>query len=295
MTRRARRMWTGAAAIFGAGTALLFGAGPAAAADPAAAPKTAPAAPKATHKVAPLPPLRTAGPAAPASPVAPGPLPTTPTVQAPVPAPIVSTDPAVMQLSVAQATAGIKGKGALTATFELTHENKPFGVLRCELFAEQAPLAVANFVGLARGLRPFKDPRSGQWVKKPLFDGNFFHRIIPGFMIQTGDPQCLSDTNCMGRPSGGDPGYSYPDEFRAELRFDKPGVLSVASRSTGINGSQIFITEKEAPWLTGFHTIFGQCGELALVGQIASQPTLTRDLPKSPVFIKKLTIAHAQK
>src|SRR5258708_29186705 len=92
-------------------------------------------------------------------------------------------DPAKGHFTLEEALKGVPGKGTLTATIETTQ-----GKFKCELYEKQAPVTVANFVGLARGVRPWKDPKTGQWVKKPFYDGLIFHRVIPGFMIQGGDP-----------------------------------------------------------------------------------------------------------
>src|SRR3954470_21861556 len=108
-------------------------------------------------------------------------------------------DPAKGHFTLDQATKGLSGSGPLTAKIETT-----VGTINCELFDKQAPVTVANFVGLARGVRPWKDPKTGKWVKKPLYDGTIFHRVIPEFMIQGGDPKGTGT---------GDPGYEFGDEF----------------------------------------------------------------------------------
>jgi peptidyl-prolyl cis-trans isomerase A (cyclophilin A) len=145
---------------------------------------------------------------------------------------------------------------------------------------------VANFVGLARGLRPWKDPRSGQWVKKPFYDGLIFHRVIPGFMIQGGDP--------LGMGTG-NPGYRFEDEFVAELKFDKPGLLAMANAGPATNGSQFFITEGTPQHLSGRHTIFGLCDPLSLVTKIAGVAKGPRDKPVKDVVSKKVTVARKGK
>lgn len=242
-----------------------------------------------------------AKPAAPAKPTV---APAAPRPQ-PVPAPVAvavpklpttpGADPLNGSFTLAQATFGLKGLGALVATFEIEHEGQKLGVLTCELFADKAPVTVANFVGLARGLRPYLDPKSQQWVKRPLFDGNQFHRVIPEFMIQAGDPRCTAEVYCMGRPGIGDPGYAFANETRPELRFDRPGLLAMANRGPDTNGSQFFITERDTPWLDGTYTIFGQCGDLETIKKIAGVPTTGRDLPERQVFIKKVTISRKAK
>src|SRR6187200_1887310 len=149
-------------------------------------------------------------------------------------------DPAKGNFTLEQATKGLSGSGPLTAKIETT-----LGTFTCELFDKQAPITVANFVGLARGTRPWKDPKTGQWVqKKPFYDGLIFHRVIPDFMIQGGDP--------MGVGRGG-PGYQFGDEFTPELRM-QPGTLAMANAGPSTNGSQFFITEGAPGHLNMRHT-----------------------------------------
>jgi peptidyl-prolyl cis-trans isomerase A (cyclophilin A) len=186
-------------------------------------------------------------------------------------------------LPVEEVLKGVKGTGALVAKIDVEQGGKPLGSFSCELFEKQAPKTVANFVGLARGLRPFVDPATGQWVKRPLYDGLTFHRVIPEFMIQGGDPK--------GNGTG-NPGYQFEDEFDPSLAMDKPGILAMANAGPGTNGSQFFITEKAAPWLTGKHTIFGQCQPVDLVMKVARVPTGPRNAPTDKVVIKKVTIAR---
>ena len=186
-------------------------------------------------------------------------------------------------ISIEDATKGLKGSGPLSAKIEVEQSGKVMGTFTCELFDKQAPKTVANFVGLARGVRPWKVPKTGEWVKKPMYDGTVFHRVIPEFMIQAGDPK--------GNGTG-DPGYEFGDEFDPSLTMDKGGILAMANRGPGTNGSQFFITEKATPWLNGKHTIFGQCQPLDLEMKIARVPTGARNMPTEPVTIKKVTISR---
>ena len=172
-----------------------------------------------------------------------------------------------------------KSSSEPTAVFETT-----MGTLRCKLFPKEAPKTVANFIGLAEGTKDWTDPATGQ--KKhgvPLYSGTIFHRVIPDFMIQGGDP--------LGTGTG-DPGYRFEDEIVASLTFDRPGRLAMANAGPGTNGSQFFITEKPTPWLNGHHTIFGQCDDASveLVKKIARVPKGAGDKPVTPVRINKIVI-----
>ena len=188
-------------------------------------------------------------------------------------------DPAKGKFTIEEATKGVPGSGTLTAKIETT-----LGTFTCELYEKQTPITVANFVGLARGLRPFKD-KNGQWVKKPFYDGLIFHRVIPGFMVQGGDP--------LG--SGiGNPGYKFADEIVPELKFDKPGLLAMANAGPVTNGSQFFITEGTPGYLNGKHTIFGLCEPLSLVTKITGVERGPRDKPVTDVVMKKVTISRGK-
>ncbi|HMY57059.1 MAG TPA: peptidylprolyl isomerase [Pseudomonadota bacterium] len=222
-------------------------------------------------------------------------LPTLLAAQAATPPPPVG--PTTPPLVLEQSLVGIKGQGALQATLELVSEGKPLGAVHCDLFADKAPQGVAAFVGLARGLVAFKDPhpqRTG-WQKKPFYDGLPVHRVIGEFLIQSGDPKCFGDAQCMFTPGSGDPGFALPDEVRPELRFDQGGVLAMASRGPNTAGSQFFITVKAAPWLSGQHTIFGQCDNLPLLDQVSRLETYSNDAPKVPVVIQRLTVTRKNK
>jgi peptidyl-prolyl cis-trans isomerase A (cyclophilin A) len=194
-------------------------------------------------------------------------------------------------IALDDALKGLKGTGSLTAKIDVEQAGKSIGSFTCELFDKQTPKTVANFVGLARGLQPWKDPKTGNWVKKPFYDGLTFHRVIPGFMVQGGDAK---------GDGTGDPGYGFGDEIVPELKMDRGGLLAMANRNrppavVDTNGSQFFITEKGAPWLTGRHTIFGSCTPLELVTKITGVPRGMRDLPNDPVTIKKVTISRKKK
>ncbi len=195
-------------------------------------------------------------------------------------------DPHKGVFTMEEATAGLQGSGQLIATIET-----PKGTLSCELFDKQAPLTVANFVGLARGLRAFVNANTGQWEKKPHYDGLLFHRVIPGFMIQGGD---FMGTGSGTGPAGKSPGYKFNDEISADLKFDKKGLLAMANTGprTNTNGSQFFITDGTPRHLDGNHTIFGQCGPLKSITEIATVATGPRNRPLQDVIMKKVTIAY---
>ncbi len=181
------------------------------------------------------------------------------------------------------ATKGLHGPATapLIAKIDVDQNGKPLGTLTCTLYEKQTPQTVANFIGLARGLRPFRDSKSREWVKRPFYDGLLFYRVIPGFIFMTGD--ALNNGT-------GDPGYAFGDEFVAEIKADKPGLLVMNNHGPATNGAQFFITDGDAHWLTGKHTIFGQCDPLPLITQIASVPKGQRDLPVEPVSVKRVTI-----
>jgi peptidyl-prolyl cis-trans isomerase A (cyclophilin A) len=188
--------------------------------------------------------------------------------------PVSPDDPLAGKLTLEEATKGLPGKGSLVAEIQTDH-----GKLSCELYDDKAPITVANFVGLARGLRPFKDP-SGEWVKRPAYDGTTFHRIIKGFMIQGGDPSGTGK---------GQPGYVIPDEVWAGARHDRRGLLCMANRGKHTNGAQFFILDAAAPHLDGGYTIFGLCGPDKVIETLANAPG-SGDRPTNPPKIKQVTI-----
>ncbi len=150
------------------------------------------------------------------------------------------------------------------------------GTINCTLDAVHAPHTVAVFVGLARGTIAAGD-RTGQ----PFYDGLIFHRTVPNFVIQGGDPTGTG---------GGGPGFEFADEISDALKFDRPGVLAMANRGKDTNGSQFFITDAALPFLNGGYTIFGHCDAPALVHRIASMPTVGADRPDFPVEIESIRI-----
>lgn len=168
-------------------------------------------------------------------------------------------------------------KGAtVTATFTTS-----LGEFVCTLHSDACPMTVGNFVGLARGETPWTNP-AGETVNTPLYDGTVFHRVIPQFMIQGGDP--------AGNGTGG-PGYRFADEFSPELTHDKPGILSMANAGPNTNGSQFFVTEIPTPWLDNKHTVFGEVTQgMDVVLKIAHTATADGDRPKKAVQLQKVTI-----
>ena len=169
---------------------------------------------------------------------------------------------------------------ASTATLHTNH-----GDIVIELFEDQAPKTVENFVGLANGTKEYTDPASGAKTTGNFYDGLTFHRIIDGFMIQGCCPQ--------GTGTGG-PGYQFGDEFHPELSFNKPYLLAMANAGPGTNGSQFFITVAPTPHLNRRHTIFGEVRDQAsqkVVDEIAQVPTGRMDRPVEPVVINSVSIA----
>jgi peptidyl-prolyl cis-trans isomerase A (cyclophilin A) len=167
-----------------------------------------------------------------------------------------------------------------TATLHTNH-----GDIAIELFADQAPKTVANFVGLANGTKEYRDPETGRQTTGKFYDGLTFHRVIDNFMIQGGCPR--------GDGRGG-PGYQFADEFHPELSFDRPYLLAMANAGPGTNGSQFFITVRPTPHLNRMHTIFGEVKDPAsrqVVDAIAQVPTGFQDRPIDPVVINSVEIA----
>jgi peptidyl-prolyl cis-trans isomerase A (cyclophilin A) len=207
-------------------------------------------------------------------------------VESTAPAALESSSPAALELGAANsgaftledATVGLVGMGRLRATLETD-----LGNLRCELFENRAPLHVANFVGLARGLRAFKEV-DGAWVKRPAYDGTIFHRVIRGFVIQGGDP------TGTGR---GEPGYAFKDEIWLGSTHDRRGQLCSANRGKNTNGMQFFITDGPAKHLDGGYTIFGECGPASVIAKIAAVEVRGfTDRPITPVRLKRVVVTR---
>ncbi len=156
------------------------------------------------------------------------------------------------------------------------------GDIRCILRHEQAPTAVRNFVELAQGKRAWVDPATGKTTRRPLYTNTTFHRVIPEFMIQGGDP--------LGDGTGG-PGYTFADEGGDKNRFDRSGVLAMANRGPDTNGSQFFVTDAPAPHLNGRHTVFGDCGNPEVIHKIATVARDGQDRPTTPVVLERVVIS----
>ena len=166
--------------------------------------------------------------------------------------------------------------------------NTTLGPIKINLYGNHAPKTVKNFVGLSTGDIEWTDPRTGATRNDPLYNGVVFHRIIPDFMIQGGDP--------LGTGTGG-PGYQFDDEIHPELDFTKPYILAMANAGThggkGTNGSQFFITTAPTTWLQGKHTIFGEVADdesRAIVDQLGAVSTDGRDRPLDDVILESVTI-----
>jgi peptidyl-prolyl cis-trans isomerase A (cyclophilin A) len=168
----------------------------------------------------------------------------------------------------------------LTATLRTSQ-----GTVQVRLFPDQAPKTVRNFVELAEGSREWTDPRTRQPTAGRLYDGTVFHRVIPRFMIQGGDP--------LGTGTGG-PGYKFADEIHPDLRFDRPYLLAMANAGPGTNGSQFFITVVPTPHLNGKHTIFGEVVEgRDVVDRISQTQTDRNDRPVQDVVLESVSVEEA--
>jgi peptidyl-prolyl cis-trans isomerase A (cyclophilin A) len=158
------------------------------------------------------------------------------------------------------------------------------GHIFVNLFGHQAPNTVDNFVGLSSGTKEWSHPETGATSSEPLYNGVVFHRVIPDFMIQGGDP--------IGTGTGG-PGYRFGDEIHGELVFDRPYLLAMANAGPNTNGSQFFITVAATAWLNFKHTIFGEVADQEsrdVVDAIAAAPVGAQDRPKENIVINSITI-----
>lgn len=183
------------------------------------------------------------------------------------------------RFTLEMAIRGLSGSWPLSAEIETDH-----GTLDCELWDQSAPITVANFVGLARGLRPFRDPTAGdRWRTRPAYDGSSFHRTIAGFMIQGGDP---------AGTGAGDGGYVIPDEIDESIQADRRGILYMANRGANTNSLQFFILDGSAPHIAGRYTAFGECGPSDVIETIAKLPAYG-ERPERPPRIRRVRIALA--
>jgi peptidyl-prolyl cis-trans isomerase A (cyclophilin A) len=182
--------------------------------------------------------------------------------------------PAAAQIKLAQPP-------GLYVVFDTT-----MGHIVCRLFPDKAPVTVKNFVGLTNGTKRWYDYKEKTWRQRRYYDGLTFHRVVPDFMIQGGDP--------MGNGTGG-PGYTFKDELSPDLKFDKPGRLAMANGGPNTNGSQFFITVAPTSYLDNLHTIFGEVVDGQDVAEaIAEVPRDADDKPNTPVVMKKVTIMQVK-
>jgi peptidyl-prolyl cis-trans isomerase A (cyclophilin A) len=186
-----------------------------------------------------------------------------------------------LAITMVAAAAEQAKKGTDKVFAHFTTSEGPFTI---EMFEKDAPKTVANFVGLAEGTKEWTDPRTGEKMKKPFYNGLIFHRVIPNFMIQGGDP--------LGQGTGG-PGYSIPDEFTSGRKLDKAGILAMANKGTPNSGSsQFFITLAPTEWLNGKHTVFGEVVDgMDVIKKIGTtKTTKPGDRPVTPITIQSVKI-----
>ena len=182
------------------------------------------------------------------------------------------------------ATAGEKEKSVAEPLYATLKTS--LGVIVIRLYDDKAPKTVENFVGLASGTKEWTDPKTGEKVKRPLYNGTLFHRVIPGFMIQGGDP--------LGRGTGG-PGYKFADEFNPDLRHNKAGILSMANSGPNTNGSQFFITLGPTPHLDNRHSVFGEVAQgQDVVAAIVNAPRGPNDRPVKDVVLQEVIISRGK-
>jgi peptidyl-prolyl cis-trans isomerase A (cyclophilin A) len=188
-----------------------------------------------------------------------------------------ATDPEQGNFTLDEALAELpEGPGPLRAIIDTD-----LGTLTCTMHPDEAPIGVANFLGLARGRRAFRDPTTNEWVRRPYYDGLTFHRVIPDFVAQGGDP--------LGTGFGG-PGYEFPNEVAGLTHV--AGTLAYANAGPDTNGSQFYICEKPQPQLDADYTIFGECEPVSVVTEITHVPTDANDKPLTPVTINKITVTR---
>lgn len=194
-----------------------------------------------------------------------------------------SPDPEGGEFTVEEALAGLPGEGPVQAMLRTD-----LGRITCKLYTDRAPKAAANFIGLARGKRPFWDAWRQEWTKRPYYDGGSFHRVIPEFMIQGG---------CPYGDGSGDPGYEFPDEHWEGETHDKVGLLCMANRGENTNGSQFFVTDGTGEMLRNLdrlhsYTIFGECTAPEVVSRVARVPQRGRptNRPLTPVRIDQVLV-----
>jgi peptidyl-prolyl cis-trans isomerase A (cyclophilin A) len=181
------------------------------------------------------------------------------------------------------------GSSALAAKTKAKAAHDPQAIIKTDLgditvklFKEKAPKTVENFIGLATGKKEWTSPDGQKMKGKPLYNGTIFHRVIPGFMVQGGDP--------AGNGTGG-PGFQFEDEFTPSDSFDHAGILAMANAGPNTNGSQFFITVVPTPHLNGHHTIFGEVTKgQDVVDKIVNSPRGPNDMPTTPIHIKSIKI-----
>lgn len=187
-------------------------------------------------------------------------------------------DPHGGKFTLAEALKGLDKTGTLSI-----HIDTSMGSIYCDLFEKDAPNTVANFVGLARGKRQFWDGDKLEWLARPYYANTWFHRVMPGFMIQGGDHTGTGD---------GGIGYSIPDEIGEGDRADRPGLLFMATRGAGTGESQFFITTRAAPHIDGKFTRFGECSPVGVVDKISRVPSAGKPTfkPSTPVVIRGIEV-----
>ena len=202
-----------------------------------------------------------------------GPRPFAPPIPALVAANEAAGDPYGGRFPFEEAVAGLPGDGPLLARLDTDA-----GLIRCRLEPDTAPIAVASFVGLARGLRPFQEMAGGPWTKAPFYDGLPWHRAIEGQFIQTGR-----------RGDQENPGFQLQDEISPGAKFDRAGILALANSGPQSGAAQFFITSAPLPHLNGAYTIFGACDDEHIVRELERQ---IRRRPSDPPRLRSVTITR---